>query len=206
MARLGAPALRPRAAVGTQRGQFPAQLAAVGGVRGAPFAALDGVARLLRLANLLEAVRPSNFREAKALMLNVGIDVKYSLSTIYDAPVRTLPGEESVNKGSDFSRLGDDLIEATPSTVDQLRRMHPRDLAWGLLSSVKNYSGDDREEKLTAADAKMRAAVWKHIGDAGHDNLDIPRRITWDNTHNQREYRNACIEDHAAIYYACAYT
>ena len=176
-----------------------------GRVRGASFEALDGVARLLRLANLLEATRPSSFREAKALMAKVGINVKYSLSAIYDAPVRTLPGEEPVNKGNEFSKLGDDLTEAPPSTVDQLRRMHPRDLAWWLLSSVKNYLDDDRETKIATASTKMRSAVWENIADAGHDNLDIPRRITWDNTHNQREYRNARDKDQAAIYYAHAY-
>ena len=176
-----------------------------GRVHEASFETLDGVARLLWLANLLEATRPSRFRASKPHMAKVGINVKYSLSAIYDDPVRTLPGEEPVNKGKEFSKLGDDLTEAPPSTVNQLHRMHPRNLAWWLLSSVKNYQDNDRKKKIATASAKMRSAVWENIADAVHDNLDIPRRITWDNTHNQREYRNALDKDQAAIYYAHAY-
>ena len=38
---------------------------------------------------------------------------------------------------------------------------------------------------------QSRALVWQGIVDAGHDHLDVPRRLEWDNTRNQREYLNA---------------
>ena len=43
--------------------------------------------------------------------------------------------------------------------------------------------------------------------DAGHDNLEIPRRLVsaWDDTRKQREYVNAGIEDYDAVYYGHAY-
>ena len=47
--------------------------------------------------------------------------------------------------------------------------------------------------------------MWRGIVDAGHDYLDVPRRIEWDDSRNQREYLNVRDADHDAIYYAHAY-
>ena len=172
-------------------------------VRAGQFSALSGVARLLHLANLLETSRPATFDDAKATLIKVGINVKYNLSGLYDTPVHTLPGEEPTNKGSAFTGI-DNLAGGTPEDVDRIRRMHPRDIAWRVLSPVENYTDDGRYE-IDQASAPLRDVLWAAIADVGHDHLDIPRRIEWDNTRNQREYLNARDDGHAAIYYAHAY-
>ena len=136
-------------------------------------------------------------------MIKVGINVKYSLSGIYDTPVHTLPGDEPTNKGSAFTQIGD-LTLADDDDVDRMRRMHPRDIAWRVLSPVENYTDEDRYI-IDQASAQLKDALWCAIADVGHDYLDIPRRIEWDNTRNQREYLNARDDGHAAIYYAHAY-
>ena len=59
--------------------------------------------------------------------------------------------------------------------------------------------------RLLEASDESRAAVWEGIVDAGHDHLDLPRRIVWDDSRNQREYLNVRDADHDAIYYAHAY-
>ena len=172
-------------------------------VRAGQFSALSGVARLLHLANLLETSRPASFDDAKATLIKVGINVKYNLSGLYDTPVHTLPGDEPTNKGSAFTQI-DNLAGGTPEDVDRIRRMHPRDIAWRVLSPVENYIDEDRYE-IDQASAPLRDVLWAAIADVGHDHLDIPRRIEWDNTRNQREYLNARDDGHAAIYYAHAY-
>ena len=86
-----------------------------------------------------------------------------------------------------------------------MRRRHPRDTAWTSLSPPANFEGHRMDGRLVEADAESRALVWQGIVDAGHDHLDVPRRLEWDNTRNQREYLNARDDGHAAIYYAHAY-
>ena len=135
--------------------------------------------------------------------IDVGINVKYNLSGLYDTPVHTLPGDEPTNKGSAFTQI-DNLAGGTPEDVDRIRRMHPRDIAWRVLSPVENYIDEDRYE-IDQASAPLRDVLWAAIADVGHDHLDIPRRIEWDDSRNQREYLNVRDADHDAIYYAHAY-
>ena len=81
-----------------------------------------------------------------------------------------------------------------------------RDTAWRVLTPAENFQEGNRQYgRLLEASDESRAAVWEGIVDAGHDHLDIPRRIEWDHTRNQREYLNARDDGHAAIYYAHAY-
>ena len=139
-----------------------------------------------------------------------GINVTFSLSGLYDLPVTTLPGEEPVNKGSEFSQLGDDLAAAPPEVIAGLRRSSPGDIAWRVLSPAENY-GDEHFGQIRyavcQASAELRETLWEAVADAGTDALDMPRRLAdaWDDTRKQREYLNARDDDHAAIYYAHAY-
>ena len=141
------------------------------------------------------------------MMIKVGINVKYSLSGLYDTPVHTLPGDEPTNKGSSFTDIADNFSLGIPISADvvaQMRRMHPQDIAWRVLSPIENFTDEERY-LVPQATAELRAEVWEAIADAGHDHLDIPRCIVWDNKRKQREYLNARDDGHAAIYYAHAY-
>ena len=75
-----------------------------------------------------------------------------------------------------------------------------------MLTPAENFHGGNRQYgRLLEASDESRAAVWEGIVDAGHDHLDLPRRIAWDDSRNQREYLNVRDADHDAIYYAHAY-
>ena len=181
-------------------------------VRGESFEALSGVARLLRVANLVELALPTTFEAAKKLMIQrFGMSVTFALSGIYDVPVHLLPGEElagaSIPSGNEFSEVASALHpDSTAEEVAALRRRYPRDTAWRVLTPAANFQGGDRQYgRLVEADADSRAAVMRGIFDAGHDHLDLPRRIEWDDSRNQREYLNVRDADHDAIYYAHAY-
>ena len=175
-------------------------------VRGESFDALAGVARLLRIANMIEAYAPKTFDDAKTLMIRrFGIKVSYALSGLYDEPVSTLPGEEPLNKGSEFSQIDSQIREHPPDVIATLRRNNSRDIGWRVLSPGQNYTDEDRYA-LRQASAEQRDALWAAVADAGTDALDVPRRIVWDSTRKQREYLNVRDDaDHDAIYYAHAY-
>ena len=180
-------------------------------VRATPFDALSGVARLLRVANLVELAQPTTFEAAKKLMIQrFGMSVTFALSGIYDVPVHIIPGEELAGMnmpwGHDYSEVAVDITpEATAEQIAALRRRYPRDTAWKVLSPVANFEGHRMDGRLVEADAESRALVWQGIVDAGHDHLDVPRRLEWDDSRNQREYLNVRDADHDAIYYAHAY-
>jgi hypothetical protein len=183
-----------------------------GRIRATPFDALSGIARLLRVANLVELAQPTTFEAAKKLMIQrFGMSVTFALSGIYDVPVHLLPGEElagaSIPSGNEFSEVASALHpDSTAEQVAALRRRYPRDTAWRVLTPAANFQGGDRQYgRLVEADADSRAAVMRGIFDAGHDHLDLPRRIEWDDSRNQREYLNVRDADHDAIYYAHAY-
>jgi hypothetical protein len=144
------------------------------------------------------------------MMNRFGINVTYSLSGLYDLPVSVLPGEEPLNKGSEFSQLGDHVAAAPPDVIAGLRRSSPGDIAWRVLSPAENYTDDtfgDVRYAVCQASAELREALWEAVADAGTGALDLPRRLAdaWDNTRKQREYLNARDDGHAAIYYAHAY-
>ena len=180
-------------------------------VRGTSFDALSGVARLLRVANLVELAQPTTFEAAKKLMIQrFGMSVTFALSGIYDVPVHIIPGEELAGTnmpwGNDYSEVAVELDpDSTAEQVAALRRRHPRDTAWRLVSPAENFHGDRNYGRLVEASDESRAAVWRGIVDCGHDYLDVPRRIEWDDSRNQREYLNVRDADHDAIYYAHAY-
>ena len=181
-------------------------------VRGSPFDALSGVARLLRVATLVELAQPTTFEDAKKLMIQrFGMSVTFALSGIYDVPVHIIPGEElagaNMTWGNDYSEVAVELTpEATAEQIAALRRRYPRDTAWRVLSPSANFfEGDPQDGRLLKASDESRAAVWRGIVDCGHDYLDVPRRIEWDDSRNQREYLNVRDADHDAIYYAHAY-
>ena len=183
-----------------------------GRVRGTSFDALSGVARLLRVATLVELAQPTTFEAAKQLMIQrFGMSVTFALSGIYDVPVHIIPGEElagaNMTWGNDYSEVAVELTpEATAEQIAALRRRYPRDTAWRVLSPSANFfEGDPQDGRLLKASDESRAAVWRGIVDAGHDHLDVPRRIEWDDSRNQREYLNVRDADHDAIYYAHAY-
>ena len=140
------------------------------------------------------------------MMNRFGINVTYSLSGLYDLPVSVLPGEEPLNKGSEFSQLGDDLAAAPPEVIAGLRRSSPGDIAWRVLSPTENYT-DDGRYAVCQASAETRGEIWAAVADAGTDALEMPRRLAdaWDSTRKQREYLNARDEGYDAIYYAHAY-
>ena len=139
-----------------------------------------------------------------------GMSVTFALSGIYDVPVHIIPGEELAGTnmpwGNDYSEVAVEIDpDSTAEQVAALRRRHPRDTAWRSLSPAENFHGERNYGRLVEADAESRAAVWRGIVDCGHDYLDVPRRIEWDDSRNQREYLNVRDADHDAIYYAHAY-
>ena len=172
---------------------------------------------------MVELAQPTTFEDAKKLMIQrFGMSVTFALSGIYDVPVHIIPGEDLAGSnmpwGNDYSEVADQLTpEATAEEIAALRRRYPRDTAWRVLSPLANFEGGDRQHALREASDESRAAVWEGIFDAGHDHLDVPRRLVWDDSRNQREYlnvRDANISrrrdmlygtDHDAIYYAHAY-